>query len=181
MTDLHLVLREEDPAFQRALARSKTGARGHIGTHFDCYTTPPESDHFSLPALILDCTGGMPGLDACKALPSLAGKALILRTANEETNGYASPAYFAKETFLPEHCLIEILDRKPAFIVIDSHGIGPSGEIHTRRDKICEAYGCHVIENANLAPLAGKRETQLEIFVDVNNPSTGKPCKLICP
>ncbi len=50
MTDLHLVLREEDPAFQRALARSKTGARGHIGTHFDCYTTPPESDHFSLPA-----------------------------------------------------------------------------------------------------------------------------------
>ena len=124
----------------------------------------------------------MPGLDACKTLPSLAGKALILRTANEETNGYTSPAYFAKETFLPEHCLIEILDRKPAFIVIDSHGIDPSGEIHTRRDKICEAYGRHVIENANLAPpLAGKRETQLEIFVDVDNPSTGKPCKLICP
>lgn len=162
------------------MARSKTGARGHIGTHFDCYTTPPASDRFELGALVLDCTRAMPDLSACKGLPDLKGKALILRTANEETNGYASADYFAKETFLSEQELLAILAHSPEFIIIDSHGIGKSGEIHTSRDKLCESFGCHVIENASLAALAGRTAIHLQILVDLANPSTGKPCKLIC-
>lgn len=46
MKQLHLTLTEDSPVFQRALARSKTGARGHIGTHLDCYTNVPHSFHF---------------------------------------------------------------------------------------------------------------------------------------
>lgn len=179
MQPLHLTLTEDSPAFLKALARSKTGARGHIGTHFDCYTKEPDAAHYEIPGLVIDCRNGMPDLEACRKLPDLTGKALILHTGNEETNGYGNEAYFRHETFFTDEALQEILvHHHPAFLIIDSHGIGLSGAIHTARDKLCESFNCHVIENTNQCVLADKENVDLVIDVDVANPSTGKPCKV---
>ena len=179
MITLHITLTEDNPIFQKARARSKTGAMGHIGTHFDCYTLAPSASHYELPGIVLDCREGLPEIDACRNLPNLTGKALLLHTANEETNGYGNDAYFKRETSFTDEALKEILENHhPAFIVIDSHGIGPSGAIHTARDVLCEKHNCHVIENTNLGALAGKAQVTLIIDVDIANPSTGKPCKV---
>ena len=175
---LHLSLTEDSPIFQRALARSKTGARGHIGTHLDCYTNVPSSSHYEQEALILDCTQGMPTVEECKKLPCLENMTLVLYTGNMEHHEYASDAYHATKIFITEEALKEVLAHKPSFILLDSHGLGESGKIHTGMDILCEKSDCHVIENANLLPLKGKQKTRLTIDVDTENPSTGKPCKV---
>ncbi|MDO4936386.1 MAG: hypothetical protein Q4E62_00550 [Sutterellaceae bacterium] len=180
MQQLHQSLDKDHPAFQRAMKHSKTGAIGHIGTHFDCYTSEPEQSRYEVDAIIVNCTKAMPDVGACERLPKLNGQALVLYTDNLEMNEYATEAYFQKETFLTQEALLAILAKSPAFIILDSHGIGTSGKVHTAMDVLCEEHGCHVIENAQLAYLKGKNKTRITIIVDLNNGSTGKPCQLYC-
>ena len=178
MKQLHLTLTEDSPVFQRALARSKTGARGHIGTHLDCYTKAPSKPHYELDALVFDCTKGMPTKEECSSLPDMEDKVVVLYTGNMEKHEYASDAYHATKIFIEEDALKELLSHHPSFILLDSHGLGESGKIHTAMDILCEQYGCHVIENANLLPLKGVTSARLIIDIDTENPSTGKPCRV---
>ena len=178
MEQIHLSLTEKDPIYQRALARSKTGARGHIGTHLDCYTQSPAASHYELEAYILDCTNGMPDMAQCRLLPWLQDKVLVFYTGNMEQHEYASDAYHSTKIFISEEALREVLDHHPSFILLDSHGLGESGKIHTGMDVLCEKSGCHVIENANLLPLKGKKRARLIIDVEVENQSTGRPCRV---
>ena len=178
MQQLHLTLDESSTMYQRALARSKTGARGHIGTHLDCYTEKTGKDHYELYALIMDCTNRKPDIEQFRHLPSLKDKVLVLYTGNMEHNEYASEEYHATRLFIANEVLDEILAHEPTFILLDSHGMGESGKIHTAMDIKCEKHGCHVIENAQLLPIKGMTEARLSIDVDVNTPSSGKPCKI---
>ncbi len=43
MNQLHITLEENSPAIKWANTQAdRIGARGHVGTHLDCYTTVPE-------------------------------------------------------------------------------------------------------------------------------------------
>lgn len=106
--------------------------------------------------------------------------ALLLHTANLERNEYGTDMYFSTETFLSEEVLHTILEKKPLFIIIDSHGIAEKGKRHIEFDKICEANGCHVIENVDLSCIGNQKEVQLKILININHQSTGKPCELYC-
>ncbi len=175
MQQLHLTLDENGPIYQKTLARSRTGARGHVGTHLDCYTGTTDKDHYEMDACIVDCTNGIPDM---RQLPSLKGKALVLYTGNMEHHEYASEEYHATRLPVTDEMLGEILDHEPTFILLDTHGMGESGKMHTAMDIRCERHGCHVIENVRLLPIKGMTETRLYIDVDTNNPSSGKPCKV---
>lgn len=179
MKPLHLVLDENAEALQWANAQAnKIGARGHVGTHLDCYTSIPEHFVYEIQAYILDCQTHMPQEDELQAITSLKNKALILHTGNLEHNSYGTEAYFGKDTSLTEESLRYILNQEPLFIIIDSHGIAEKGVKHITFDKLCEAHKCHVIENADLTSIRNVRNIKLKIIVDKDHPSTGKPCKL---
>jgi len=111
----------------------------------------------------------MPDVETLAELGTLEGKALVLHTVTHETNGYGSPEYFKKETFVSKDTLEKIFELKPLFVIIDSHGLGQSGPTHVSIDKNCEAHHCHVIE----------KEIKVRINVDIDNPSTGKPCTVV--
>ena len=85
-----------------------------------------------------------------------------------------------QKPFLSEEVLHTILEKKPLFIIIDSHGIAEKGKRHIEFDKICEANGCHVIENVDLSCIGNQKEVQLKILININHQSTGKPCELYC-
>lgn len=124
----------------------------------------------------------MPEAEVLAKLGTLDGKALMLHTENHETNGYGSPEYFKKETFISKDALEIIFELKPLFVIIDSHGLGQSGPKHVAIDKNCEAHHCHVIEKiekADLSSLQDEKEIQVRINVDIDNPSTGKPCTVV--
>ena len=81
--NLHVELDASHPAYEWLEKQAdKIGAKGHFGTHIDCYTSVPEQNEFSLPVHVLDCRHGMPALETVVALPSLLGKALVLYTGN---------------------------------------------------------------------------------------------------
>ena len=130
--------------------------------------------------LVLDCQNEMPKRKILKVLPPLENMALLLHTANLERNEYGTDMYFSTETFLSEEVLHTILEKKPLFIIIDSHGIAEKGKRHIEFDKICEANGCHVIENVDLSCIGNQKEVQLKILININHQSTGKPCELYC-
>lgn len=179
MNSLHLILDESSPAIQWANTQAdKVGARGHVGTHLDCYSTIPRMAEYTLPALVLDCRKIMPLQKDIHPIDSLENKALLLHTGNLEDNGYGTDSYFNKDTSLTPNTLQAILLKKPTFIIIDSHGIGEKGEKHISFDKLCEANGCHVIENADLTLLEDTSEILLKVQIDIHHPSTGKPCRL---
>lgn len=179
MNALHIELNKEHPAFQWLETQAdKIGARGHIGTHLDCYTCIPQEAEYELPVYCMDCSDGMPDLEACLSLPELKEKILLLYTGNMEQNGYGNDAYFDKDTRLTEKTLNAILGHCPRFIIIDSHGIGLKGKEHTGFDKLCESYGCHVIENVNLTSAIKENILTIRIIIDLENQSTGKPCEL---
>ncbi|MDY3069333.1 MAG: hypothetical protein SOR57_06705 [Parabacteroides sp.] len=181
MDQLHIKLKDDSPAIQWAAAQSdRIGARGHVGTHLDCYTTVPEKSEYNIIAIILDCRSGMPRLDEFQSIDSLENMALILHTANLERNEYGTDKYFDTETFLSKEVLIVILEKKPLFIIIDSHGIAEKGKKHIEFDKICETNGCHVIENVDLSCIGNQKKVQLKISINVEHESTGKPCELYC-
>ena len=181
MKQLHLELNEDSPAIQWANTQAdKIGARGHVGTHLDCYTTIPKEDEYRIVGIVIDCKAGMPVLGDINKLASLKNKALLLHTGNVEENCYGTEKYFNKDTILNEEGLNSILNKNPLFIIIDSHGIAEKGLKHISFDKLCEARGCHVIENADFSFIKNQTSLNLKILIDTEHPSTGKPCKLYC-
>lgn len=179
MNRLHLILDENSSAIKWADAQAdRVGARGHVGTHLDCYTTVPEKSEYNITGIVLDCQNGMPMPEDIKSLTTIENMALLLHTANLEKNEYGTDVYFATESFLSEEVLHSILEKKPLFIVIDSHGIAEKGKVHIEFDKTCEANGCHVIENVDLSCIGNQKVIQLKILVNINHKSTGKPCEL---
>lgn len=130
--------------------------------------------------MVLDCQNEMPKEEDIKSLTTLENMALLLHTANLERNEYGTDMYFSTETFLSEEVLHTILEKKPLFIIIDSHGIAEKGKRHIEFDKICEANGCHVIENVDLSCIGNQKEVLLKILININHQSTGKPCELYC-
>lgn len=179
MKQLHIELQEDSPAMKWADAQAdKIGARGHTGTHLDCYTSCPEKDEYNIIGVVLDCRQSMPQSKDIANIENMDGMALILHTGNMEKHKYGTEEYFSTDTFLTEECLETILDRHPMFIITDSHGIAEKGMRHISFDKRCEEKGCHVIENADLSELTTEKHINLKILVDIDHPSTGKPCKL---
>lgn len=179
MKQLHINLSEDSAPIQWANAQAdKIGARGHVGTHLDCYTTIPEQSEYEINGVIIDCINSMPQLSCLENIDSLENMALVLHTGNLEENQYGTEEYFNKNTFLQEDVLKFILSKKPLFIIIDSHGIAEKGAKHIAFDKLCETYGCHVIENADLSSVERQTSIRMKISINVNHPSTGKPCEL---
>lgn len=179
MNALHIKLNKEHSAFQWLETQAdKIGAKGHIGTHLDCYTCIPQEPEYQVATYCIDCSKEMPSPGVCQSLPDLKHKALVLYTGNMEQNGYGNNTYFEKNTSLTEETLKAILRHEPAFIIIDSHGIGSQGKVHIELDKLCESHGCHVIENANITSATKDKIQKIKILIDIANPSTGKPCKL---
>lgn len=88
MKSLHIKLNKNSPPIKWADAQAdRIGARGHVGTHLDCYTTVPEKSEYNITAMVLDCQNGMPKLDNVKSFTTLENMALLLHTANlEKTN-----------------------------------------------------------------------------------------------
>ena len=181
MKSLHIKLDKTPPPLKWADAQAdRIGARGHVGTHLDCYTTVPEKSEYNITAMVLDCQNGMPKLDNIKSFTTLENMALLLHTANLEKNEYGTDMYFATDTFLCEEVLHSILEKKPLFIIIDSHGIAEKGKRHIEFDKVCEANGCHVIENVDFSCIGKQKNIQLKILINIDHKSTGKPCELYC-
>lgn len=178
--NLHIELDINHPAYEWLEKQAdKIGARGHFGTHIDCYTSAPSQNEYKLSAFILDCSHGMPTIEIAKALPSLHDKALILYTGNMYKNDYGTKSYFDQtDTSITKEVLTIILEKKPQFILIDSYGIGRHGENHISLDKQCEASDCYVIENVCIAPESVNQISDIHILFDLDYPSTGKPCKV---
>ena len=178
---LHIELDHTHPSYAWLEQQAdKIGAKGHYGTHIDCYTRTPDNDEFNLPVYILDCREQMPTMETAKALPSLENKALILYTGNLYTNDYGSKAYFdSMDTTVDNDILLEILKKKPQLILIDSYGIGQHGPEHQNRDKTCESFGCFVIENIRIAPEDIDTIHTIKVSFNLNYPSSGKPCMVI--
>ena len=151
MVNLHLDPVGKKKVFDHLIEIGKMSSTGHIGTHLDCCTCAPEKPEYEISAVVLACKDGMPDVETLAELGTLEGKALVLHTVTHETNGYGSPEYFKKETFVSKDTLEKIFELKPLFVIIDSHGLGQSGPTHVSIDKNCEAHHCHVIENADLS------------------------------
>ncbi|WP_278967015.1 hypothetical protein [Phocaeicola coprocola] len=112
MKSLHIKLNKNSPPIKWADAQAdRIGARGHVGTHLDCYTTVPEKSEYNITAMVLDCQNGMPKLDNVKSFTTLENMALLLHTANLEKNEYGTDMYFATDTFLCEEVLHSILEK----------------------------------------------------------------------
>ena len=176
---LHLELNSENAVLKWLDTQAdKIGAKGHIGTHLDCYTTIPQESEYIVSTCVIDCRESMSSENYCQLLPSLNGKALVLYTGNMELNEYGSEAYLTRATFLTKAVLEILMGNPPLFILIDSHGIGSHGKEHIEYDKLCEANGCHVIENVDLNSENIQTMERIKISIDVSNISTGKPCMI---
>ncbi|CAG36652.1 cyclase family protein [Desulfotalea psychrophila] len=176
--DLSLVIDEDHPAYRWAKKQSDSvSALGHIGTHIDCYQHVPEKNDYQVETVVLDCSERMPLPAEIEGL-DLSGKALVLFSGNLEKNGYGSPEYGAEKTILPSAVLDLILTKSPAFILIDSYGIGAHGEEHISFDKRCEAEKCFVIENVLLTASIVFSLTRLKIQFNRAFAATAIPCKL---
>ncbi len=173
---LSLIIEEGHPAYEWAKNQSDAvGAFGHLGTHIDCYQSTPEKTHYEVDTLIIDCTKEMPSVKEIEAL-NISGKALILFTGNMEKNGYGTPEYGAMNTHLKSNALDAILLKSPAFIIIDSYGIGAHGEEHIKFDRRCESKDCFVIENVAVSHIFPGSCQKLNISIDTSSGSTGKRC-----
>lgn len=179
--NLHIDLDSSHPAYIWLEKQAdKIGAKGHFGTHIDCYTRSPSQNEYNLPTYIIDCRKTMPSIEIVKSLPLLRGKALILYTANMYKNDYGTKAYFDEtDTSITKEVLSIILEKQPQFILIDSYGIGNHGENHIGLDKQCEASDCYVIENIRITPEFVDQIKNIQILFDLNYPSSGKPCRVI--
>ena len=176
--NLHIELDVNHPAYVWLEKQAdKIGAKGHFGTHIDCYTSVPSQNEFCLPVHVLDCRHGMPTLQEASALPLLHNKALILYTGNMYQHEYGSKAYFDEiDTSVDEETLKQILEKSPQLILIDSYGIGRHGKHHMELDMTCEASGCYVIENICITPEEVDEIHTIRVCFDLDYPSTGKPC-----
>lgn len=180
--NLHIDLDPSHPAYGWLEKQAdQIGASGHFGTHIDCYTSVPQKDEYCLPVFMLDCRKGMPTTEKVTSLPSLNNQALVLYTNNMAANDYGTTSYFNDtDTSISEETLKVILEKQPLFILIDSYGIGKHGNNHIDLDKMCEQSGCYVIENIRLTPEIVHQMQTIQITFDLNYPSTGKLCKVVC-
>ena len=97
MNQLHITLEENSPAIKWANTQAdRIGARGHVGTHLDCYTTVPEKPEYNITAMVLDCQNEMPKEEDIKSLTTLENMALLLHTANLERNEYGTDTAIGK-------------------------------------------------------------------------------------
>ncbi|MBD8387442.1 cyclase family protein [Dysgonomonas sp. BGC7] len=177
--NLHIELDSSHPAYEWLEKQAdKIGAKGHFGTHIDCYTSSPSENKYNLPIYLMNCINGMSSAETIQSLSQLNGQALILYTGNLHRNGYGTQEYFGADTTLSREALTLILEKKPSFILIDSYGIGHHGENHQSLDKQCEASGCYVIENICIAPEEVQKIQRINIEFDLDYPSSGKPCKV---
>lgn len=71
-----------------------------------------------------------------------------------------------------------LMRRQTEYIIIDSHGIAVKGKKLINFDKICEANGCHVIENADLSCLEEEKNIKLKILINLDHFLSGKPCEI---
>lgn len=180
--NLHIDLDSTHPAYEWLEKQAdKIGAAGHFGTHIDCYTSTPDWNESCLSVYVLDCRKGMPEADVIASLPSLDKQALVLYTNNMYQNDYGTKAYFDDtDTSIHEDELRLILEKNPQLILIDSYGIGKHGKNHIYLDQICEQAGCYVIENIRIAPEDVNQIHTILLSFDLNYPSTGKPCRVVC-
>ncbi len=177
--NLHIELDSSHPAYEWLEKQAdKIGAKGHFGTHIDCYTSTPPQSRYQLPVYWLNCNPSMPTLEEVTLLPSLKGQALILYTGNMYRNDYGATSYFEVDTVLSDEVLFALLERGPSLILIDSYGIGQHGKDHIRKDMKCESAGCYVIENICITPEEVGQIKTIQVEFDLNYPSTGKPCKV---
>ncbi|NJB66910.1 hypothetical protein GGQ74_000550 [Desulfobaculum xiamenense] len=175
---LHVSVDASHPAYQWAKAQSDAvDAMGHIGTHLDCYTAQPSRRVYELAVEIIDCANGMPTAEAIP-LRDFTGKAVFLYTGVLHRFGYGGDDYARADTFLDETALEALLACSPSFILIDGCGIGAHGEVHKRFDRRCEELGCFVIENVLLDDETIRTIEGIRLVVDIDTPSTGKPCKV---
>ena len=176
---LSLIIKENHPAYSWAKQQSDSvNAIGHIGTHIDCYTRTPKESNYKLKVLVIDCRAGMPDVNDLSEY-TITDKALILYTGVCDKYGYGTKEYGNAETFLSEESLILILSQKPKFILIDGCGIGKHGEEHIKFDKKCEENDCFVIENILLTKEIVDNIKEVDISIELEYNSTGKPCKVI--
>lgn len=178
--NLHIELNSSHPAYSWLEQQAdKIGARGHFGTHIDCYSKSPSKGEYDLPAYIVDCRSSLPSLEKALALPSLKNSALLLYTNNMNANDYGSKAYFNEvDTSIDLDVLEAILSKNPQFILIDSYGIGKHGKHHQSLDIRCEQSDCFVIENIKLTSEIYSKIHHVHIKFDLDYPSTGKPCEV---
>ncbi|NHE55950.1 hypothetical protein [Cyclobacterium plantarum] len=173
---LSLELSEEHPSYLWAKKQSDSvNALGHIGTHIDCYTVSPKESEYELEVELIRCFNEMPQINEIEKR-NIQDKALILYTNVLNKFGYGTKEYGEANTFLSEPVLDYILALKPKFILIDSCGIGNHGEEHIKFDKKCETSGCFVVENIFMNQTIAELISNIRIKIDINNPSTGKPC-----
>lgn len=178
--NLHIELDSSHPSYTWLEKQAdKLGAKGHFGTHTDCYTTTPSDSKYNLQAVLINCINRMPLISDLSNIPSLEGKAVILYTGNMYKNDYGSKAYFDEtDTSIDRDTLLYILEQHPLFILIDSYGIGAHGETHIELDKLSESHGCFVIENICITPEQSEKIESIQIEIELDYPSTGKPCKV---
>lgn len=174
--NLSITIEAGHPAYEWAKSQSDSvNAFGHIGTHIDCYNSEPSETEYEVSVVVVDCTDHMPSLACLKSL-EITGKALVLFTGNIEKNNYGTLSYGEMDTTLTNEMIDEILSKEPAFIVIDSYGIGSHGDEHIRFDKKCESKSCFVIENVNLSHSIAHLMKKIHISIDKSSESTGKRC-----
>ena len=154
----------------------RVGAKGHIGTHLDCYTTVPQQREYTISTYVVDCREAMPDDIFFQSLPMLNDSVLVFYTGNMESNAYGSEDYLSRSTFLSKKALSVLMEKYPKFILIDSYGIGAHGNNHIEYDKLCESVGCHIIENIYLDSELVRTLKEVRIYIDIDNASTGKPC-----
>ena len=175
---LHLQIPLSHSAYEWLRSQAdKVGASGHIGTHMDCYTTMPSQVEYIVECVVIDYLD----LNALNFKEiDLSKKALIIYSGNLENNQYGTEKYNTIDTSINTIQLENILQSNPQFILIDSHGIGTHGKQHIANDILCEQSNCFVIENVNLKKDSLISIKNIEIVIDLNNQSTGKPCEITC-
>lgn len=173
--ELHLQLSEEDLA-QFELDAKEPERHGHIGTHMDCYMEAPDQKEYIIDTIVVDCRTGLPDDDYFKNLDT-KGKALMLYTGNMATNGYATRNYVMYDMKLSWDSLNALLYNHPKFILIDSHGLGMFSQ-NRLFDLECEKKGCSLIMNLTLKGEEVLSIKKLKIEVELDIPSTGKPCRI---
>ncbi len=176
-TNISLDINENHPSYIWAKSQSDSvQAFGHIGTHVDCYTKFPENSVYEVKTVSIDCRESMPTLEQVEIL-DLKDKALVLYTGNLDINGYGCKEYGQFSSELNSDVLDVILSKNPAFIVIDSYGIGAHGDEHISFDKRCEKNGCFVIENVILTTPLVNSLIGLHLIFGLGTKSTGKRCQ----
>lgn len=173
--ELHLLLSDEELA-EFELDAKEPERHGHIGTHMDCYMVAPREREYVTDVVVVDCRNGFPDNEYFKHL-DVEGKALMLYTGNMSINGYATREFYRYDMGMDSQSLSALLQNHPRFILVDSYGLGLFSQ-QKLFDLECEKNGCYLIMNLSLSDEEVLNVRKLRIEVDVDMPSTGKPCRV---